>query len=761
MMFRKMEFVRLATLIALFALISTVGSAQQGTTTASNSDQFTVEDSLGLRSLPWQSLAFSPDGRYVVYWLSYLGPESRHDGKHQEIWLVDTRTKQNSLITDEAWDCSQPTWSPDGKRVAFYDNAGSAIGIRVWSLETKRTRLIASDIERAPLMPWSSDSRFIYARRVSKVTGQTPAAMAKTEDSKDGITVYRAEEVKDKPPVLFASPDVESTILAFDVGTGAEKTVLRRSKLDYFALSPNGKYIAWYENLRFFVKPEYSLCDVGILTLSTGAAQIVSHDFKDLYGWEGNDLPWSPDGNTLGVASLPLTARGQSAVYSVVDASSGKTREVFNNDRPQDDRRESILQWVNEKQFIMKEGAKGRELWLVSIDGRRPYRIYESSSGNIRGVVLGAKRWDVWHPKPDTLAIFIRRHDNMKVVPVLVNYRTPSSSELPTLSRFTDPGALAHGMDSTGMAVVQFEDPTHSPDLYAMSADGSLQQLTHVNPQITDKKLGTVRLLEWPENGRPKRAVLLLPWDYVPGKRYPTIVTQYPSVLWSRQLFKFGLDGPDGINQQLYSSRGYAVLVPDIDMPVLPKRMGAEGEGQYLSERPNSIEAIANQVNTAVDYAVQQGYVDPDRLGITGISNGGYGVMCTIVSTSRFKAAIARAAMVDVITETWQFENGTGYWGPMWEEELGANLWKDRDLYISNSPFYFLDRVRTPLLLTRGTKDDVVTIQPQQAYIGLKQLGKDVTLVEYEGEGHGESEAYAHRKDVLARMLQFFDEYLK
>lgn len=86
------------------------------------------------------------------------------------------------------------------------------------------------------------------------------------------------------------------------------------------------------------------------------------------------------------------------------------------------------------------------------------------------------------------------------------------------------------------------------------------------------------------------------------------------------------------------------------------------------------LSAIANQVNTAVDYAVQQGYVDPDRLGITGISNGGYRVMCTIVSTPRFKAAIARAALVDVITEAWQFENGSGYWGPMWEEELGTNL---------------------------------------------------------------------------------------
>ena len=114
------------------------------------------------------------------------------------------------------------------------------------------------------------------------------------------------------------------------------------------------------------------------------------------------------------------------------------------------------------------------------------------------------------------------------------------------------------------------------------------------------------------------------------------------------------------------------------------------------------------------------------------------------------------------MSHSWQFTNGTGDWGPLAEDEFGTTLWKDRDLYIANSPFYFLDRVQTPLLLTRGTKDGVVTTQPQQAYIGMKQLGKDVTLVEYEGEDHVDAEwTYAHRKDLLERMLSFFDEHLK
>jgi len=85
-------------------------------------------------------------------------------------------------------------------------------------------------------------------------------------------------------------------------------------------------------------------------------------------------------------------------------------------------------------------------------------------------------------------------------------------------------------------------------------------------------------------------------------------------------------------------------------------------------------------------------------------------------------------------------------------DNFGASLWQDREMYIANSPYYFLDKVTTPLLLTSGMGND----QARQAYIGMKLLGKDVTLVEYDGE-----ETYTHQRDLLERMLRFFDEHLK
>jgi dipeptidyl aminopeptidase/acylaminoacyl peptidase len=357
---------------------------------ALGNDQFSIEDSLRLRSLTWlESPALSPDSQYVVYMVSYLGPESRHDGKHQEMWLLEIKTKQTALITDEAWECSKPTWSPDGKRVAFYDKVGSGTGIKVWSLETRSLRLIASDIERGDLVPWSPDGQFIFAKR----TAEPSTALSPTDktgsSTKDGVTVYRSVENADKA-ATETSKDVESSILAIDSSNGMEKTLVRRKKMEYFAVSPNGKFIAWYENGRFFSKPEfYRLGDIGIVNLSTGAVQIVVHDFRDLFNMYGNAFSWSPDGNTFGVARLPIEARGNSSTYSVVDARTGVIRPVYTSQHPQDDLRISFIQWVNEKQFVVREGANGRELWLVSIDGRKPHCVYEGTSGTMSDIVLG------------------------------------------------------------------------------------------------------------------------------------------------------------------------------------------------------------------------------------------------------------------------------------------------------------------------------------------------------------------------------------
>ena len=117
----------------------------------------------------------------------------------------------------------------------------------------------------------------------------------------------------------------------------------------------------------------------------------------------------------------------------------------------------------------------------------------------------------------------------------------------------------------------------------------------------------------------------MLPADYVSGKRYPLIVYQYPGDTKSKLLNHYGLSTENSAieNWQLLASRCYAVLLSDV-----PVRRGTN-----LSD-------IAKAILPGLDKVIELGVADRDRLGAIGISSGGYAVMCLLVQTTRFKAAV-------------------------------------------------------------------------------------------------------------------------
>src|SRR4030095_7202404 len=102
-------------------------------------------------------------------------------------------------------------------------------------------------------------------------------------------------------------------------------------------------------------------------------------------------------------------------------------------------------------------------------------------------------------------------------------------------------------------------------------------------------------------------------------------------------------------------------------------------------------------------------------------------------------------------------------WNEIGQGGMRGTPWEYRDRYIENSPFYYLDRVETPLLLVHGSEDEnVPSIQSDQTFVGLRRLGKEVEYARYEGEGHAESGwGYANQLDYIKRVISWFDEHLK
>lgn len=214
-----------------------------------------------------------------------------------------------------------------------------------------------------------------------------------------------------------------------------------------------------------------------------------------------------------------------------------------------------------------------------------------------------------------------------------------------------------------------------------------------------------------------------LPADFDPNKKYPMIVNYY------------GGCSPTGRNfatrypHHLYANQGYVVYV------INPS--GATGFGQEFSSRHVNTagEGVARDIIEGTKKFVEEHpYVDKDKIGCIGASYGGFMTQYLQTVTDLFAAAISHAGISDH-TSYW----GNGYWGYSYSEVSMADSypWKDKELFVNQSPLYNADKINTPLLFLHGDGDtNVPPMESVQLFTALKLLGKDTALVEVTDQNH-------------------------
>jgi dipeptidyl aminopeptidase/acylaminoacyl peptidase len=281
-------------------------------------------------------------------------------------------------------------------------------------------------------------------------------------------------------------------------------------------------------------------------------------------------------------------------------------------------------------------------------------------------------------------------------------------------------------------------DPTFKP----------ARRLTEANPQQEKFRwCAGVRLLEYKSaKGDRLQAALLLPAGYEKGKRYPTVVYIYERV--SQALNNYHQPSASGFNPAVYTSNGYAVLLPDIRYRVNDPGMSAVW-----------------CVLPALEAAVGTGVVDRQRVGLHGHSWGGYQTAFLITQAKAFRAAVAGAPLTDLVSMYSLIYWNTGWTNqPIFESSQGrfrAGYWDDLDAFIRNSPVFHAKNVTTPLLLLHNDKDGAVDwTQGIEYFNTLRRLDKPVVLLQYKGENHGLVKS-ANRKDYTVRMREFFDHHLR
>jgi dipeptidyl aminopeptidase/acylaminoacyl peptidase len=279
---------------------------------------------------------------------------------------------------------------------------------------------------------------------------------------------------------------------------------------------------------------------------------------------------------------------------------------------------------------------------------------------------------------------------------------------------------------------------------------GKSTQLTDNNTGLQDKTRAKTEVVRWKGAlDEEVEGLLYYPHRYEAGKIYPLVVMIHGGPAWAD--FDAWEDSW-AYPMNLMCQRGAFVFRPNY-----------HGSANYGLKWVESIaggkyyDLEVPDIEKGVDMLIGRGLVDPNKLGVLGWSNGAILTTALTVTTTRYKAAAAGAGDVD-----WVSDWGNCDFGAAFDNfYLGKSPLEDPQLYLRKSPFYRLDRVRTPTLIFFGTEDrSVPTQQGWMHYRALQQLGKtDVRFLLFPGEKHS-PQKLVHQRRKLQEELAWFDKYL-
>ena len=302
----------------------------------------------------------------------------------------------------------------------------------------------------------------------------------------------------------------------------------------------------------------------------------------------------------------------------------------------------------------------------------------------------------------------------------------------------------------TGAIAFTATDPTSPSELFLCNADGSGERpLTRLNEAWRAEVERSA-----PERFRFHRAGFDIDaWVSKPVPFEPT--RRYPGLLWIHGGPHREFTDAFWLEDQIAAAAGYAVIY------INPRGSQSYGERFSRAVVGDWGGGDFEDLMAGVDEALRQfPWIDGDRLGVIGVSYGGFMTSWVVGHTDRFKAACSEAGINNVATQV-----GTSDIGWHWtiNEQGGVPPWEDVARYVQRSPITYADRIRTPLLLVHGESDlRCNIIESEQLFVALKRLGRTVTFVRVPDAGHGFG-AVGRPRQRLERyriILDWFSKYL-
>jgi dipeptidyl aminopeptidase/acylaminoacyl peptidase len=441
------------------------------------------------------------------------------------------------------------------------------------------------------------------------------------------------------------------------------------------------------------------------------------------------DIAWAPDGSQLAVVTqTPKIGNHdfRSSIYVCGASGARLVAEIANAT--------SGIAWADGGKSLAfasttTDVLTPDHLWTVPVAGGKPADRTPNLQGSIMGV-WSDSRGNVWADMHRGTVSEIYSYRNGKLE---LAYRWPGGI-------VQTPPAFSPFASSSDVLAFTVDDPSHSSNV-AVERQGQLRRITHEGDDtLAGVRLGDVRVVSWTaKDGTKLEGILTLPGDYQAGTKYPFLVLPHG-----------GPEGNDTLSLDFFSRLiagwGYVVLQPQY--------RGSTGYGsdflqaiyQHFGDRAYS------DVDSATDFAVAQGWADPNRLAIFGWSAGGFMTAWTVTQTNRYKAAIEGAGITDWLSFIPTSDIAQVDYDMRLQE-------KDPAPMLQFSAVMHADKVSTPLLILHGEADlRVPTFQGRELFVLLAERGKTVRMVSYPGSPHFPRLA-EQRRDVFKEIRDWLARY--
>lgn len=652
---------------------------------------------------------------------------------HTQAPATKTPTIDQSL---EMYNVSSPKIAPDGKHVLYeqtrtnWDTNAFETDLWIADVATRDSHLLTTTAHSSSSAAWSPDGRWIAF--LSDRSGVLP----KSPEHKRQLYVMptnggEAQQISKMEGGVNAfdwAPDSLHLAIAAEAGESKAMKDRKESFGDYHVIHAD------YHMVHLWLVDLPKIDDAGRVVPLAEPKQLTKDD-----SFTVGEFEFSPDGKHIAFSATrdPDLISDFSADIYTVSVPEGTVTKIVDTPGPDTnpkwspDGKQIAYVTSNGNKYFFYSNAK---IAIVSAEGGTPRVVSNSFDEDADPI-----RWS-----PD--GIYFSALQKMTSSLFLLDPATGKIKQLPM------PGSeIANGFTfSKDFSQLAYRGASANQfgEIYVKGLSaGAPVQMTHAGAQESPFTVAHREVVRWKSgDGTEIEGVLYKPADFTSSKKYPLLVVIH--------------GGPTGIDMPVVGADRYYPVERFVARGALvlrPNYRGSAGYGEKfrsLNVRNLGVGDYADVIS-GVDFLIAQGFVDKDRVGSMGWSEGGYISAFITTSSDRFKAVSVGAGISD-----WMTYYANTDITPFTPQYLRATPWDDPEIYKLTSPISYISKAQTPTLIQHGGSDQRVPIangfELRQA---LEDHGVPVKMVVYDGFGHPINKPKQQRA-VMEENENWFGHYI-